>query len=141
MWVISMNKKTNSKLLLKCLNAVDEVGLSCKFTVSILFGDPAETPQTAAKSIKYVRGNYRRYRFIGTSFILLFPGSKLYSDAVSSGIIEEKQFFENTDFNPPVINLTNFTRSQFLAFQYLISYERIVCSNSNVKCEFSGGHY
>jgi anaerobic magnesium-protoporphyrin IX monomethyl ester cyclase len=62
-----------------------------------IFGDPAETLETAKVTIDFIRDNPHLTRggvFIG--FIIPFPGTKIYRDAVKSGLIpDEAQFIED----------------------------------------------
>jgi len=128
----SMNKGTDVALLEKCLNNVEEAGLSANFTVCILFGDPVETPQTVANSISWIRKNGHRYKAIAMSGIHLYPGSKLYADAVKKFLIDEKEFFEATEIFPPAVNLTNFTEGQFTAMRHIVAQGRVLCSKNHL---------
>jgi hypothetical protein len=118
-------------LLEKCLNNIEEAGLSANFTLCILFGDPAETPQTVANSISWIRKNNHRFKLIASNIIYLYPGSKLYADAVEKKLINENAFFDATELLPPVVNLTSFTESQFTVMLHIVAHEKILCSKKH----------
>jgi hypothetical protein len=94
--------------------------------------------ETAAVSLKFFRDN--RYRFKHISFypVCLYPGSKLYNDAVKSGKITPSSFFENTTyFSPPFINLTSLSATQFLVMDYYVAHARIAYAhNRNIELDF-----
>jgi radical SAM superfamily enzyme YgiQ (UPF0313 family) len=77
-----------------------------------IFGDPAETLSTARETLKFIKDNPHLSRgglFMG--FIIPFPGTAIYKDALKKGIIkDETEFINNltsTDYNYD--NIYNFT--------------------------------
>ncbi len=77
-----------------------------------IFGDPAETLETSNETLNFIRNNSHLSRgglFMG--FIIPFPGTTIYKDALKRGIIKDETEFINkltsTDYNYD--NIYNFT--------------------------------
>lgn len=77
-----------------------------------IFGDVAETLETANETLNFIRNNPHLSRgglFMG--FIIPFPGTAIYKDALKRGIIRDEVEFINkltsTDYNYD--NIYNFT--------------------------------
>ena len=62
-----------------------------------IFGDPAETLETAKFTTDFIKNNQNLIRGgAGVGFIVPFPGTKIYRDAVKSGLIpNEAEFIDH----------------------------------------------
>jgi anaerobic magnesium-protoporphyrin IX monomethyl ester cyclase len=89
-----MKKHTTPSQIKKAIELVAERKCVCQG--SFIFGDPNETLETAQETLDYYTRNQHVIKKGGVIFfIMLFPGSQLYDDALSRGIIKnEEQFFE-----------------------------------------------
>ena len=81
----SMQKKTNVALLEHCFDALQKSGANRLTGFCLIIGDPAETIETFSKSVRFLRANYKDYKFISLVLIKCYPGSQIYNNAVKSG--------------------------------------------------------
>lgn len=133
----SMNKKLDSKTILRCFDNIEKAGCANEFTVGYLMGDPAETIETAATSIKFFRENCYRFKHLAFDLVNPYPGAKLYDDAIKNGRITAKKYFEDTFFTPPPVNLTSLSDTQFMLLNYYVAYARLeYAHNRNVEFNF-----
>jgi radical SAM superfamily enzyme YgiQ (UPF0313 family) len=104
-------EQTTNCLTLIALNRLNILG-------TYIFGDPAETLDTAKETIDFyikrqdiLRGGSR------LAFVIPFAGSEVYNNAVKKGLIDEMEFINNLEkngydfFNP--INLTGLNDADF----------------------------
>ncbi len=112
----SMKKHMTAKQTEDCLSLIAKYRLNILGTY--IFGDPAETLDTAKQTIDFyikrqdiLRGGSR------LAFIIPFAGSEVYTRAVEKGLINEMEFINNLEkngydfFNP--INLTGLNNTDF----------------------------
>lgn len=85
----SMNKKITPDKIEKTLELTYESGISV--FGNFIFGDPAETKQTASHTIEWWFNN--RKHLINLGSLICWPGSKIYNDAVERGIIADELAF------------------------------------------------
>ena len=94
----SMNKKTSVGLMERVLSRVKEAGLLTQGT--FIFGDTEETEDTVNTTMEWAKNNRRLLDQVDWAPIILYPGSPLYSAAVSSGRIDPMDHIRN--LCPPV---------------------------------------
>lgn len=89
----SMQKKTTREALDRALAQMYEA----KITVwaNLIFGDPAETMDTAMESLDWWQEN-NRYD-LRTAFVGYHPGSRIYDDALRKGLIDDPVSFLLSD--------------------------------------------
>lgn len=101
----SMNKKTSPSQLSEAIQLAHEVKIG--FGGNLIFGDPAETPETISETLSF-------YREHATASHILFadlkpyPGSALFDFCLGKGIIADKlEYYNNIDRVD--INMTTMT--------------------------------
>ncbi len=82
----SMNKKITVAQIDEAIQNCKEVGMD--FRGNLIFGDIAETAQTANNSINWCIQN-KLYNNISMGLILIYPGSYLYKYAIENGLIKD----------------------------------------------------
>jgi|10_taG_2_1085330.scaffolds.fasta_scaffold00692_19 radical SAM superfamily enzyme YgiQ (UPF0313 family) len=85
----SMEKKTSVEIYDKALKLVYDSGISLEG--AFIFGDPAETVESAQRTLKWWRENIQ-YK-VNLNLITVYPGTPLYFDAFDKGIIKDKVQF------------------------------------------------
>lgn len=114
----SMRKGINLQQIEYALNLLSEAGLNSRS--GIIFGDKAETADTAMWTYNWYKKNQSNYRMF-LDMIIAFPGSKLYSDACIEGIIPNPvQFLKD---GCPIINISKLSEIQFKQLVNLIEQE------------------
>jgi len=103
----SMGKHTTIEQIDKTLKQVYEAGIP--FEGAFIFGDEAETYETASNTLNYFlkRPEYK----INLNTITVFPGCGLYKNAVKNGIIKEPVKYLQDGC--PQINNTKMTNQEF----------------------------
>jgi radical SAM superfamily enzyme YgiQ (UPF0313 family) len=81
-------------------------------TGAFIFGDPAETAETADKTINWAFENRHILDWVTFEPIILYPGSKLYAAAVQSGKIPDAAEFIRQGL--PLTNVSGLTDDQYL---------------------------
>jgi len=103
----SMNKRITIEQIDNALALCNEVGI--KAQGNFIFGDEAETVETAENTIKWWR-EHPQYS-IRTALIILYPGSVLYQNACKRGIIkDEVQFIKD---GCPITNASKMTDAEY----------------------------
>jgi len=103
----SMGKRITVEQIDKTLKQAYEAGIS--FEGAFIFGDEAETYQTANETLDYFL-KYPEYK-INLNTITVFPGCKLYKNAVKKEFIRDQvKYLQN---GCPQINLTKMTNQEF----------------------------
>ena len=111
----SMKKGIRSQQILQVLEMAQREGVMIRS--GLIFGDREETLETAEKSLQWLEENegyqdvYRRPAIIA-DMIIPFPGSALYRDAVSRGVIPNPVSYLRQGC--PIVNLTRLSRADFL---------------------------
>ena len=87
---------------------------------NFIFGDVAETMETAKETLDYFRQNYQAGIFLG--FINPYPGTEIYQRCLERGVIKNKlDFIENHIFD--VFNMTEtMTDKQFRKLWFDVFY-------------------
>ena len=85
----SMKKGIRASHIEKALYATRKAKISLQ--ANFIFGDPAETLETADETLRFWR-KHKSFH-INLSFIIPFPGTKLYNDLVARGQIKNLRFF------------------------------------------------
>lgn len=94
----------------------------------VIFGDSAETVETATFTLDWFRKNSLKYR-IFADMIISFPGSMLYKRACQKKIIPDPvQFLKD---GCPIINISQMSQSKFLELVHAV--EKINYRHYNVK--------
>lgn len=103
----SMNKHITVEQIDCALSLCNELGIHAQG--NFIFGDAAETVETANNTIKWWK-EHPQYT-ISTSLIILYPGSVLYRDACKKGIIkDEVQFIKD---GCPITNVSSMTDEEY----------------------------
>lgn len=107
---------------------------------NFIFGDAAETLQTAHETLNYWKEHY--YAGILLGFISPYPGTQLYTKCLERGIIKDKlDFIENhiSDVFNMTVNMTDkeFDQLKFNIFEAELGYR--VCTTPLSSIRESGG--
>lgn len=94
----SMNKKTKPSQIADAIRLGEEVGLC--FGGNFIFGDPAETEDTIFETVDFMVHHCLDSNFVYNA-IRPYPGSKLFDDCLTKGIIKDKfDYYEHVDERP-----------------------------------------
>jgi hypothetical protein len=98
----SMNKKTKPQQIVAGITEAAEAKIG--FGGNFIFGDVVETQETIVETLDFIRGHcLDNHVFLGA--LQPYPGSKLFDDCVSNGLIKNTlRFYEHIDERP--INMT-----------------------------------
>ncbi|MBF0651490.1 cobalamin-dependent protein [Dysgonomonas sp. GY75] len=111
----SMRKGINLAQIEKALNMLNEANLNSRS--GVIFGDSAETFDTAIFSLEWFKKNRSCYRMF-VDMIIAFPGSALYKRACQNGVISDPvQFLKD---GCPIVNVSKMNTSEFLQLVRLI---------------------
>jgi anaerobic magnesium-protoporphyrin IX monomethyl ester cyclase len=103
----SMKKKTTKEALDQALGLMYEAKVTT--WANLIFGDPAETFETARESLEWWAANNQFD--LRTAFIGYHPGSRIYDEAVQRGLITDATAFLLAD--KPEINGTALTDNEY----------------------------
>lgn len=104
----SMRKGITRNDIETALDMLKEAGLNSRS--GVIFGDSAETLETARFTLDWFRRNYERYRMF-VDMIIAFPGSILYKRACASGVIPDPvQFLKD---GCPIVNVSSMNDEEF----------------------------
>lgn len=103
----SMGKHITVEQIEKTLQAVYEAQISSEG--SFIFGDENETYETAMNTLNWWKRHIQYRITLGT--ITVFPGSKLYKNAIANGIITDP--VKHLKDGCPQINITKMTDAEF----------------------------
>ena len=117
----SMRKHITPEQTKRCLELIAERKLVPQGV--FIFGDPAETLETASETLSFIRNHQHLTRGgVFTGFIIPFPGTAIYKDAVAKGIIKDETAFIR-DIGCPsydVLNFTKLSESDFLKLKDMV---------------------
>lgn len=122
----SMRKGITLEQIEKALDMLSDAGLNTRS--GIIFGDTAETYDTAMFTLDWFRKNCNRYRMF-VDMIIAFPGSVLYKRACRSGIIPDPVKFLQDGC--PIVNVSRMDNRQFTDLVHQI--EKMNYRKYNVK--------
>jgi radical SAM superfamily enzyme YgiQ (UPF0313 family) len=130
----SMKKHITPEQIRKAIQGVSD--RNCVIQGSFIFGDPAETLKTAQETLDFYVNNQHIIKKGGQIwFIMLFPGSQLYEEAIKRGIIkDETDFFEN-------IALRTYNRLTPLNLTYLSDKDFELLKNRVFTAEYISHRY
>lgn len=98
----SMEKKATPEQFVEAIKLAHEANLG--FGGNLIFGDPAETPETILESL-YFWFDHCRGEMVFLGFVMPYPGSKLFDDCITKGLIKDKrEYYETID--QKMINMT-----------------------------------
>jgi radical SAM superfamily enzyme YgiQ (UPF0313 family) len=103
----SMNKGITIEQSEKALDMIYASGIGIQG--NLIFGDKAETNETAKKSIEWWK-KHKHYQ-LQLSMIVTYPGTPLYNEAISRGVISDPVAFIRQSC--PVVKLSKMTDSQY----------------------------
>lgn len=112
----SMEKKATRAALDRALAQMYDAKITT--WANLIFGDPAETLATAMESLNWWQEN-NRYD-LRTAFIGYHPGSKIYDDALRSGLIDDPVKFLLT--GNPEINATNMSDDEYAGLRATVDH-------------------
>lgn len=122
----SMRKGITRQQIERALDMLHQAGLNSRS--GVIFGDEAETFETAQETLQWFRDNNDRYRLF-VDMIISFPGSVLYQHACQKGIIPDPvQFLKD---GCPIVNVSRMSDEEF--GQLVRQVEKINYRNYNVK--------
>ena len=105
----SMNKKSRPEQISEAIRLATEVGIG--FGGNFIFGDIAETPETAAETLDfYVK--YCKDISIYFTAISPYPGSDLFNHCLKHGIIKDKRTYYET-LDKTLYNMTGMPERQW----------------------------
>lgn len=110
----SMEKKTTRAALDRALAQIYEARITT--WANLIFGDPAETLDTAMESLDWWQEN-NRYD-LRTAFIGYYPGSRIYDDALRRGLISDPVSFLHS--GNPEINATSMSDADYAGLRALV---------------------
>jgi len=127
----SMNKKTKPSQISEAISIANSVKIG--FGGNFIFGDVAETKETILETIDFFRKHcYEDHVYLGS--IRPYPGSKLFEDCVSRGIVRDKlSFYKHIDALP--INMTGIPDTVW--FHWVNELEQVAASFPWVKSSFA----
>ncbi len=106
----SMNKKTKISQIVEAIKIADDTNVG--FSGNLLFGDPAETPDTVKETLNFYH-QYSGKECIFLSLLMPYPGSKLFDYCQEKGLIKDKlDYYENID--KKVYNMTSMPYQEWL---------------------------
>ncbi|MBF0384080.1 MAG: cobalamin-dependent protein [Magnetococcales bacterium] len=103
----SMKKSTTRDDLVKALAIMYDARITT--WANLIFGDPAETMETALESLEWWAEN--NHLDLRTAFIGYHPGSTIYEDALAKGVIKDPLDF--LLLNKPEINATAMSDEEY----------------------------
>lgn len=111
---------------------------NCAVQGSFIFGDPAETLETAEETLKFYRENQKHVKNSAqVTFVMVFPGAPIWDDAVKRGIIkDEADFIENhamatyNRLNP--LNITHLSDKDFEILKDRVFTTEYITHNSAI---------
>lgn len=110
----SMNKKIRPETVESAARLSYDVNMG--IFANFIFGDPAETLETATETLRWWFAN-RRYH-VNMGFITCWPGTKIYTDAVARGVIADPlRFIEE---GCPQVNITAMPDALFSQLNALV---------------------
>lgn len=122
----SMHKRINLKQIENALDMLRNAGLNSRS--GVIFGDSAETYDTAMFTLNWFKANYDKYRMF-VDMIISFPGSILYKRACMSGVIPNPvQFLKD---GCPIVNVSKMNDDEFT--DLIQQIEKINFRHYNVK--------
>ncbi len=113
----SMNKKIKPEQVIEAISLADEAEVG--FGANFIFGDPAETEFTFCESLEFW------FRYCGTANVFLtgvmpYPGSKIFADCETKGIIKDKaQYYETIH---TLRNMTSMPDHIWTHWMYLMTF-------------------
>ena len=113
----SMKKKTSREKLEKALSMIYDAEI-CPGS-NLIFGDPAETLETAMESLEWMVNN-NRYD-LRTALIGYHPGSRIYDDAIKNGLIKDPVKFllsDSAEINGTALSGADFQSLQLMMANY-----------------------
>lgn len=113
----SMNKKTRVEQISNTIKLAEQAKIG--FGGNFIFGDPAETPETIKETMTFF-DKYCRDIHVNFAIVSPYPGSKVFKDAVSKGIIKDKKkFYEEID--EKFWNMTSMPDKLWLSWAYFFA--------------------
>lgn len=107
----SMRKPVNVEQMDKGFKATLKAGIANHS--HLIFGDIAETRETAKETIKHWKRFYHGQ--VGLSFVQPYPGSQIYKYCIEKGIIKDKMNYIQNDMGPHnPINMTKMLNKEHL---------------------------
>ena len=98
----SMNKRIKPAQVVSAIKIADKLRIG--FGANLIFGDPAETPETLSETFDFFR-NHCTDVTVSLFSLRPYPGSKLFDYCLSKGLIQDKlNFYERID---QPINMTS----------------------------------
>lgn len=112
----NMRKGTTRDQLEKALSQIYDAGILVG--ANLIFGDPAETLDTARESLEWMASN-SRYD-LRTSLIGYHPGSRIYDEALEKGLIKDPLLFLSgtPEINGTILSDEDFTRLKMRVMTY-----------------------
>jgi len=111
----SMKKQTRPEQISEAISIAEKVGIV--FYGYYIFGDPAETEETAQESFDFIEKHYthKHFHFFIGGPVWPYPGSEIFEWCTKNGRIGDKlKFYENiSGLNPQPVNMTQLPDNLF----------------------------
>lgn len=123
----SMHKGIKVEHIEKALIATRRARLSLQ--ANFIFGDPAETLETAEETLRFWR-KYKSFH-INLSYVIPYPGTKLYNDLVKRNAIKDlRHFWDNNcvDEDGRTRNLTSMSENEEKLLRVRVFLEKLAPS-------------
>lgn len=120
----SMRKNIRVEQIKQALDMTWEAGIGVQG--NFLFGDPAETPATAAETLDLWLQLKKHNIYMVP--VELYPGTRIYKKALEKGVIQNRLAF--IEAGCPVENLTDMSQDQFLHTLLLMHLLRKIYQSS-----------
>jgi radical SAM superfamily enzyme YgiQ (UPF0313 family) len=114
----SMNKKITVAQIEKALALTREAGIGIQG--NLIFGDPEETATTALATLDWWLAHVE-YQ-LNLSFVMAFPGSKIYGDVANAGKIDKLRFMQA---GCPPFNISKMTAEEYTVLHEAVRQLRV----------------
>jgi radical SAM superfamily enzyme YgiQ (UPF0313 family) len=111
----SMNKGITIAEIERVFEITINIGI--KIGTTLIFGDKEEDDKTVYNTITWAKNHYDKLLDISYMPIILYPGSKIYNDAVKDKVIEPLEFIKN---GCQPVNISKLSNEEY---NYLINIE------------------
>lgn len=125
----SMHKPCTAAEIATAIDLTIRSGL--RIQGNFIFGDTEETPETWRETLRFWKEHGIGY--VNLAFIMLYPGSSIYHEAVQRGLIKNKLFFIINLMNKFPFNFTHhMTDRQYYWMTFYVSWYFLIHSRPRI---------
>ena len=106
----SMNKGISREQILNAISITERAGIGVQG--NLIYGDPAETPETVAETEKMFNESCRNF-IIHNDYVMPYPGSPIFDLCIEKKIIKEKKDYYESIHLRPRYNMTKMSEKEF----------------------------